>query len=126
MKERLAKLGVIALFSFTAFSAQADKDIKLGQTLLFQKGQLEANIPLLLCRRVNAIKIQTEKNIYLKKAIVTFKNEKTKVIAFNRKLKANTETNWRPFAYKRYVKNITVFGNSEPLKAGITVFGKRK
>ena len=117
---------VVSTTFFSVATVQASEQITLGRTLLLKIGDEGAKAPLILCRRADAIKIQAEKNVYLKRAIVTFKNGDTKTINFNRDLKEGTETDWRSFAYKRCVKNIEVFGNSERTKAGIKIFGRKK
>ena len=117
---------VVSTTVFSVATVQASEQITLGRTLLLKIGDEGAKAPLILCRRADAIKIQAEKNVYLKRAIVTFKNGDTKTINFNRDLKGGTETDWRSFAYKRCVKNIEVFGNSERTKAGIKIFGRKK
>ena len=119
------KLLVVSTTVFSVATVQASEQITLGRTILLKIGDEGAKAPLILCRRADAIKIQAEKNVYLKRAIVTFKNGDTKTINFNRDLKGGTETDWRSFAYKRCVKNIEVFGNSERTKAGIKIFGRK-
>ena len=120
------KLLVVSTTFFSVATVQASEQITLGRTLLLKIGAEGAQAPLILCRRADAIKIQAEKNVYLKRAIVTFKNGDKKTINFHRDLKGGTETDWRSFAYKRCVKNIEVFGNSKNTKSGIKIFGRKK
>ncbi|MDD9158097.1 DUF2541 family protein [Aliivibrio sp. S4TY2] len=119
------KLLVVSTTVFSVATVQASEQITLGRTILLKIGDEGAKAPLILCRRADAIKIQAEKNVYLKRAIVTFKNGDKKTINFYRDLKGGAETDWRSFAYKRCVKNIEVFGNSERTKAGIKIFGRK-
>ena len=117
---------VVSTTVFSVATVQASEQITLGRTLLLKIGDEGAQAPLILCRRADAIKIQAEKNVYLKRAIVTFKNGDKKTINFHQDLNGGSETDWRSFAYKRCVKNIEVFGNSKNTKSGIKIFGRKK
>ena len=105
-------------------AAQAEDHINLGRTILLEHGNHGAKIPLLVCRKANAIKIKAERNVRLNRVVITFQNGDKKTISFYRDLKKDETTNWRAFAYKRCVKHIEVFGNSDGSKAGIKVLGR--
>ena len=42
------------------------------------------------------------------------------------KVEKDNITDWRTFGYRRCVKNIEVYGNSEGSKAGVRVYDKKK
>ncbi|MBV7316524.1 DUF2541 family protein [Shewanella sp. NIFS-20-20] len=102
-----------------------DEQITLGRTILLGSGDHGAKIPLLVCRKANAIKVKAERDLTLERVVVTFNNGDTKTIRFYRDLKKNQTTDWRKFAYKRCVKKLEVFGNSEGSKAGVKVLGRK-
>lgn len=105
--------------------AHAEDTLTLGRTILLESGNQGAKIPLPICRNSNAIKLIAKKDLRLNKVIVTFKNGDEKTINFYRNMKKGDETNWRKFAYKRCVKNIEVFGNSDSSSAGVKVIGRK-
>ncbi|QDF66612.1 DUF2541 family protein [Shewanella sp. SNU WT4] len=105
--------------------ALADEQITLGRTILLGIGDQGAKIPLLACRRSDAIKVKAERDLELEKVVVTFNNGKTKTIKFNRHLKKDETTDWRKFGYKRCVDKLEVFGNSDGSKAGVKVYGRK-
>ena len=115
-----------SLFGATASMAQADERITLGRTILLEVGNHAAKIPLLVCRKANAIKVKAERDLRLEHMVIKFRNGETKRINFYRDLKKGQETKWRPFAYQRCVKNIEVYGNSEGSRAGLKVYGNQK
>ncbi|WP_028021450.1 DUF2541 family protein [Enterovibrio calviensis] len=106
-------------------TAQAEERITLGRTILLENGKHGADIPLLVCRRVNAIKVKADRDAYLKQVKVTFKNGETKTISFYRNIKEDDTTDWRKFGYKRCVKKLEVFGESKNSSAGIRVYGRQ-
>ena len=106
--------------------AHADDKFTLGRTILLEHGNLAAKIPMVICRNTNAIKVKAEKDLELRKVVVRFQNGDEKTIRFHRDLKKDKMTDWRYFGYRRCVKNIEVYGNSEGSKAGIRVYGKEK
>ncbi|GIU32762.1 DUF2541 domain-containing protein [Shewanella schlegeliana] len=106
--------------------AMADEQITLGRTILLGSGDHGAVIPLLVCRKTDAIRVKAERNLHLEKIKVTFNNGQTKTIHFYRDLKKNQHTDWRGFAYRRCVKKLEVFGNSDGSKAGVKVLGRKK
>lgn len=106
--------------------AHADDKITLGRTILLGKSNHGAEIPLLVCRRVDAIRVKAERDLRLERVKVTFKNGETKTINFYRGLDKNKQTDWRKFAYTRCVKNIEVFGKADNSSAGVKVYGRQK
>ncbi|MFN1649822.1 DUF2541 family protein [Vibrio rotiferianus] len=106
--------------------AHADDKFTLGRTILLEHGNLAAKIPMVICRNTNAIKVKAEKDLELTKVVVRFQNGDEKTIRFHRDLKKGKMTDWRYFGYRRCVKNIEVYGNSEGSKAGVRVYGKEK
>lgn len=127
MKLRLvAARIVIGLTLFSAgFAAQAAEHITLGRTILLGNANQGAKIPLLVCRKTDAIQITAEKDLKLNKVVITFQNGDKKTISFYRELKKGQVTKWRKFAYKRCVKNIDVFGHAEHSTAGVKVLGRK-
>ncbi|MGS0689432.1 DUF2541 family protein [Shewanella sp. 30m-9] len=120
--------GLMMAASMLAVSniAMADEQITLGRTILLSGGDHGAKIPLLICRKTDAIRVKAERDLHLEKIKVTFNNGQTKTIRFYRDLKKNQHTDWRGFAYRRCVKKLEVFGNSDGSKAGIKVYGRKK
>lgn len=108
----------------TGVSAGADQ-FTLGRTLLLGAGDHGAVIPLLVCRQTKEIKVKAERDLRLDHIRVTYGNNSTKTLRFNRDLKADKETSWHSLGARRCVKKIEVFGNAEGSKAGIKVFGRR-
>ena len=106
--------------------AHADDKFTLGRTILLEHGNLAAKIPMVICRNTNAIKVKAEKDLELRKVVVRFQNGDEKTIRFHRDLKKDKMTDWRYFGYRRCVKNIEVYGNSEGSTAGVRVYGKEK
>ncbi|WP_065188261.1 DUF2541 family protein [Shewanella woodyi] len=125
IKQLVAKLLVTTSLLVTACFAQADDQITLGRTILLGAGDHGAKIPLLVCRKADALKVRAERNLNLEKVIVTFNNGSTKTISFYRDLKKDQETQWRGFGYKRCVKKLEVFGNSDGSRAGVKVLGRK-
>ncbi|KJG23091.1 hypothetical protein UB37_07630 [Photobacterium iliopiscarium] len=107
-------------------AAQAYDQITLGRTILLKHGEHGAKIPLVVCRNTNAIKVKAERNLHLERIKVTFRNGETRNISFYRDLKKNQETSWRKFSYKRCVKILEVYGNSDGTRAGVKVYGRQK
>ena len=101
--------------------AHADDKFTLGRTILLEHGNLAAKIPMVICRNTNAIKVKAEKDLELRKVVVRFQNGDEKTIRFQRVLKKDKMTDWRYFGYRRCVKNIEVYGNSEGSKAGVRI-----
>ena len=71
-------LGLLGASSF----AHADDKITLGRTILLGKSDHGAQIPLLVCRRVDAIKVKADRDMRLERVVVTFNNDDTKTIIF--------------------------------------------
>ncbi|MBC7004558.1 DUF2541 family protein [Photobacterium sp. BZF1] len=105
--------------------AHADDKITLGRTILLGKSDHGAQIPLLVCRRVDAIKVKAERDMRLERVVVTFNNDDTKTIHFHRKLDKHDQTDWRKFAYTRCVKSLEVYGKAEGSSAGVRVYGRQ-
>lgn len=106
-------------------AAHADDTITLGRTIVFENNDYGAEIPLLVCRRVNAIKVKADRDMYLSKIKVTFKNGDKKTFNFFRRVKEDNTTDWRRLPYKRCVKHIEVFAESKNSSAGVRVLGRQ-
>ncbi|MGF1707067.1 DUF2541 family protein [Enterovibrio baiacu] len=125
MKTLLSLMCVLTGMLTLSSTAHAEERITLGRTILLENASHGADIPLLVCRRVNAIKLKADRDAYVRKVKVTFKNDETKTINFYRNIKEDATTDWRKFAYKRYVKKLEVFGESKNSSAGIRVYGRQ-
>lgn len=108
----------------TGTVVQADDDITLGRTIVFKNTDYGAPIPLLVCRRVDAIKVKADRDMYLQKVVATFKNGETKTFRFYRNIKEDNTTDWRELPYKRCVKKLEVYGQSKNSSAGVRVYGR--
>jgi hypothetical protein len=126
IKKAVPYLFVTLSFFGNMSAAQAYDQITLGRTILLKHGEHGAKIPLVVCRNTNAIKVKAERNLHLERIKVTFRNGETRNISFYRDLKKNQETSWRKFAYKRCVKKLEVYGNSDGTRAGVKVYGRQK
>ncbi len=124
-KTLLAALCVSFGLMGVSTAAQADDTITLGRTIVFENNDYGAEIPLLVCRRVNAIKVKADRDMFLNKIKVTFKNGDTKTFRFYRKVKEDDTTDWRKLPYKRCVKHIEVFAESKNSSAGVRVLGRQ-
>ncbi|MEZ8030069.1 DUF2541 family protein [Enterovibrio norvegicus] len=125
MKTLLSLICVLTSMLTLSNTAHAEERITLGRTILLENASHGADIPLLMCRRVNAIKLKADRDAYVRKVKVTFKNDETKTINFYRNIKEDATTDWRKFAYKRCVKKLEVFGESKNSSAGIRVYGRQ-
>ncbi|MDR8522530.1 MULTISPECIES: DUF2541 family protein [Shewanella] len=125
-KSLLAGLMVVASMLAVSNVAKADEQITLGRTILLSGGDHGAKIPLLICRKTDAIRVKAERDLHLERIKVTFNNGNTKTIHFHRDLKEDQYTDWRGFGYRRCVKKLEVFGNSDGSKAGVKVLGRKK
>jgi len=105
-----------------ACSANADQ-FTLGRTILLDGGRA-AVVPVPMCRMVDAIKIKAERDVEIKRVVLTFQNGGKKNINFNRNLRKNQETEWRKLGMDRCLDSIKVYGNSERSTGGIKVFGR--
>ncbi len=115
----------LALSFFGASTlARADDEITLGRTIVFKNTDYGAPIPLLVCRRVDAIKVKADRDMYLRKVVATFKNGETKTFRFYRNIKEDGTTRWRELPYKRCVKKLEVYGESKNSSAGVRVYGR--
>ena len=126
MKSFVASLMMALSMLAVSNVAVADEQITLGRTILLEGGDHGAKIPLLVCRKTDAIRVKAERDLHLEKIKVTFNNGQTKTIHFYRDLKKNKYTDWRGFSYRRCVKKLEVFGNSDGSKAGVKVLGRKK
>ncbi|PST96057.1 DUF2541 domain-containing protein [Photobacterium iliopiscarium] len=126
IKKAVPYLFVTLSFFGNMSAALAYDQITLGRTILLKHGEHGAKIPLVVCRNTNAIKVKAERNLHLERIKVTFRNGETRNISFYRDLKKNQETSWRKFAYKRCVKKLEVYGNSDGTRAGVKVYGRQK
>ncbi|MGI2260708.1 DUF2541 family protein [Shewanella sp. GXUN23E] len=126
----MKKLFAAATLAIAGFGAvapvMAADHITLGRTILLEDGHHGAKIPLLVCRKTDAIKIKAERDLRLNKAVFTFRNGETRTINFYRNLKKNETTDWRKFAYRRCVKHIEVYGEAKDGTAGVKVLGREK
>ncbi|KLV04612.1 hypothetical protein ABT56_14200 [Photobacterium aquae] len=105
--------------------AHADDTITLGRTILLGKSDHGAEIPVIGCRRVDAIKVKAERDLFLERVKVTFQNKETRTFKFYRKVGEDKKTDWRKFAYKRCVTHIEVFGKAKGSSAGVRVYGRQ-
>ncbi|MGS0681257.1 DUF2541 family protein [Shewanella sp. 125m-7] len=126
IKSVLVSLTLAVGMLVVSSTAIAGEQITLGRTILLSGGDHGAKIPLLICRKTDAIRIKAEKDLHLERIKVTFNNGQTKTVNFYRDLKKDSYTDWRDFGYRRCVKNLEVFGNSDGSKAGLKVFGRKK
>lgn len=121
----IATLLVGASLLGAAGTAHADDKITLGRTIVFESHSQDAVIPLLSCRRVDAIRVKADRDMRLERVKVTFRNGETKNIRFHRSLDKNEYTDWRKFAYTRCVKKLEVFGKSKGSSAGVRIYGRQ-
>ncbi|WP_434996524.1 DUF2541 family protein [Vibrio scophthalmi] len=126
MKIKSILIGSLMATSLFTTQAQADDKFTLGRTILLEHGKSAAKIPMVICRRTNAIQIKAERDINLRKAVVKFQNGESKTINFYRDFKEDEKSDWRYFGYRRCVKSIDVYGNSERSTGGVRVYGKEK
>ncbi|KII75633.1 DUF2541 family protein [Vibrio renipiscarius] len=126
MKTKLMLIGSLVAAALLTSQAHADDKFTLGRTILLEHGSAAAKIPMVICRRTNAIQIRAEKDLTLRKAVVKFQNGESKTFSFYRDFKEDDKSDWRYFGYRRCVKSIDVYGNSEGSKAGVRVYGKEK
>ncbi|WP_162062813.1 DUF2541 family protein [Vibrio taketomensis] len=125
-KKSLLLGAAMSVLMFTA-TAHADDKFTLGRTILLEHGKHGAKIPLIVCRNTNAIKIKAEKELKLRKAVVTFQNGESKTINFYRDFDKDEQSDWRYFGKRRCVKSISVYGNADDSsKAGVRVYGKER
>lgn len=87
-KTVLAMLAGVTLMG--AAGVQAAENITLGRTILLEDGNHGAKIPLIVCRKTDAIKIRAERDLKLRKAVFTFQNGETRTINFYRDVKKAT------------------------------------
>ncbi|ADN75752.1 conserved hypothetical protein [Ferrimonas balearica DSM 9799] len=123
---RLAPILLLASTLLAPAAALADDDFTLGRTILLEHGNRGADIPLLVCRNTNAIKLKAKRRLHLKRIKVTFQNGDTRTFNYYRDMKKGEQTQWRKFAYSRCVTHIEVFGNSDGSSAGVTVLGHKR
>ncbi|MEC6824013.1 DUF2541 domain-containing protein [Photobacterium sp. NCIMB 13483] len=126
IKKAVSYLFVAVSFFGCMSVAHAYDQITLGRTILLEIGDHGAKIPLVVCRNTDAIKVKAERNLHLERIKVTFRNGETRNVSFHRDLKKNQETSWRKFSYKRCVKKLEVYGNSDGTRAGVKVYGRQK
>ncbi|MBY6185145.1 DUF2541 family protein [Marinobacter hydrocarbonoclasticus] len=107
-------------------TALAKDDFTLGRTILLEHGNRGADIPVIGCRKTDAIRLKAKRRLHLKRIKVTFQNGDTRTFHFYRDMKKGAETKWQKFAYRRCVTHIEVFGNSDGSTAGVTVMGRDK
>ncbi|WP_435532762.1 DUF2541 family protein [Vibrio stylophorae] len=117
---------MMAMF-FTAPFAHADESITLGRTIVFEENNYGADIPLVVCRRADAIRVKADRDMYLREVVLTFKNGDTKTVHFYRNVKKDKKTGWRSlgYGYKRCVKRLEVFATSKHSSAGIRIYGRQ-
>ncbi|WP_028118022.1 DUF2541 family protein [Ferrimonas senticii] len=119
-----SKMLVAASALVLASVAQAADDFTLGRTVLLEHGNLAAQIPVIGCRKTDAIKLKTKRDIRLERIRVTFENGDKRVFHFNKQFRKGQQTGWKKFAFRRCVTHIDVFGNSRNTTAGVTVYGR--
>ncbi|MGF1688484.1 DUF2541 family protein [Photobacterium japonica] len=124
-KTFIATLLVGASLLGTAGLAHADDKITLGRTIVFEHHSKDAVIPLMVCRRADAIQVKAERDMRLERVVATFRNGETKTIRFHRNLDKNERTDWRKFAYTRCIKKLEVFGKSKGSSAGVKIYGRK-
>ncbi|MGL5990616.1 DUF2541 family protein [Aeromonas sobria] len=116
-----ALLGSVLLLATT--TVHAGGQFTLGRTVLLDGGRV-ATIPIPACRMTDAIKIKAERDVNIKRMVVTFNNGGKRTINFNREIRENKETEWRSLGSERCVDSIKVYGSSERSTGGIKVFGR--
>ena len=116
-----ALLGSALLIVATA--ANAGGQFTLGRTVLLDGGRV-ATIPVPACRMTDAIKIKAERDVNIKRIVITYGNGGKRSINFNRDLREDKETDWRTLGAERCVDSIKVYGSSEHSTGGIKVFGR--
>ncbi|MFM1647822.1 DUF2541 domain-containing protein [Aeromonas salmonicida] len=116
-----ALLGSVLLIVATA--ANAGGQFTLGRTVLLDGGRV-ATIPVPMCRMTDAIKIKAERDVNIKRVVLTYNNGGKRTVNFNRDIRENKETEWRSLGSERCVDSIKVYGSSERSTGGIKVFGR--
>lgn len=105
-------------------SAASAEQFTLGRTILLDHGRA-AIIPVPVCRMTDAIKIKAERDVDIKRVVVTFNNGGKRDIKFNRRLRKDHETEWRSLGSERCVDSIKVYGDAERSTGGIKVYGRK-
>ncbi|MGL4907210.1 MAG: hypothetical protein ACRC38_10865 [Plesiomonas sp.] len=106
-----------------ATTANAGGQFTLGRTVLLDGGRV-ATIPVPACRMTDAIKIKAERDVKIKRVVVTYGNGGKRTINFNREIREDKETEWRSLDSERCVDSIKVYGSSDRSTGGIKVFGR--
>jgi hypothetical protein len=106
-----------------ATTANAGEQFTLGRTVLLDGGRV-ATIPVPVCRMTDAIKIKAERDVKIKRIVVTYGNGGKRTINFNRDIREDKETEWRSLGSERCVDSIKVYGSSDRSTGGIKVFGR--
>ncbi len=125
--KNLCKAGLLIGLMAAPALANAES-ILLGRTVLLEHTIKGAQIPVNPCRRVNAIKVEARRDLFLSQVMVKFQNGEEKTMGFHRKLNAGEKTKWRPFHLsnrKRCVTHIEVKGTSENSTGGIRIYGRK-
>ncbi len=126
--KNLCKAGLI-IGLVTAPNLASAEEILLGRTVLLEHAaQQGAQIPVTPCRRVNALKVEARRDIFLSQVIVKFSNGETKTLGYHRQLKEGEKTDWRPFHLsnrKRCVTHMEVKGTTKHSTAGVRVYGRQ-
>lgn len=106
-----------------ATTANAGGQFTLGRTVLLDGGRA-ATISIPMCRMTDAIKIKAERDVNIKRVVVTYNNGGKRTINFNRDIREDKETEWRSLGSERCVDSIKVYGSSDRSTGGIKVFGR--
>ncbi len=126
-KKMLAKAGLVIGLLLSSNVAMA-RDVMLGKTILTSAGGKSAEIPIAVCKRVNDVRIEARRDLFLARVILKYQNGESQTLEFNRKLKADSYTSWRPInltGRERCVTHVEVRGTSHGSTAGVTVHDRR-
>ena len=121
----LSKYAFTLAALLAAPQALAGDQFTLGRTLLLGIGDSGATIPLLVCRPTKYVKVKAERGLTLERLVVTYGDDRTRTVRFDREMDKDQETQWQSLGTRRCVKQIQVYGNAEGSKAGVKVFGRR-
>ncbi|ALP39673.1 hypothetical protein WL1483_254 [Aeromonas schubertii] len=121
----LSKYAFMLATLLAAPQALADDQFTLGRTILLGMGDRGAVIPLVLCRPTKYVKVKAERELTLDRLVVTYGDDRTRTVRFDREMDKEQETEWKSLGTRRCIKKIEVYGNAEGSKAGVKVFGRR-
>lgn len=120
--------GVLIIVGTLAASTIVHADeILLGRTILLSgpPGKM-ADVPIIGCRKVDAIRLQAVRGLRLNRVKLKFQNGQEREFQFQRELGKREKTMWRPLAFPRCVTHVKVYGYSKHTTSGIKVYGRQK